>query len=64
VETTNKIGWSPLNLAAFQGHVDVVQELLKHNANVETTNNNGWTPLRSAAYNGHVKSQDLVVSEK
>jgi ankyrin repeat protein len=46
--------WIPLNSAADDGHVEVVRELLKHDAKVKSANNSGWTPLKTAATKGHL----------
>uniref|UniRef100_A0A3Q3S9L2 Oxysterol-binding protein n=1 Tax=Mastacembelus armatus TaxID=205130 RepID=A0A3Q3S9L2_9TELE len=45
-------GWTPLHLACYFGHSDVVEELLKAGADVNLQNNMGDTPLHSAAYTG------------
>jgi ankyrin repeat protein len=43
-------GWTPLHLAAFFGHANVVELLLAHDADVDarSRNANGNTPLHSA----------------
>ncbi|XP_068599239.1 oxysterol-binding protein-related protein 1 [Brachionichthys hirsutus] len=45
-------GWSPLHLACYFGHKDVVEELLKAGADVNLPNNIGDTPLHKAAFTG------------
>lgn len=46
------IGWTPLHLATYFGHRDVVEYLLARNANVNAINENGDTPLHKAAFIG------------
>ncbi|XP_053186704.1 oxysterol-binding protein-related protein 1-like [Scomber japonicus] len=45
-------GWTPLHLACYFGHKDVVEELLKAGADVNVQNNMGDTPLHKSAYTG------------
>uniref|UniRef100_A0A3Q2Y6S4 Oxysterol-binding protein n=1 Tax=Hippocampus comes TaxID=109280 RepID=A0A3Q2Y6S4_HIPCM len=45
-------GWTPLHLASYFGHTDVVDELLKAGADVNLPNNVGDTPLHKAAFTG------------
>lgn len=46
------IGWTPLLLATYFGHRDVVELLLARNADVNIVNINGDTALHKAAYIG------------
>ena len=56
LEERDGCGDTALNMAAFKGQVDVVNELvLGRQANVNTTDERKWTPLISAAYGGHVE---------
>ena len=48
-------GWTPLNSAALNGHLEVVAALIAANAEINTPNNNGWTPLNVAALSGHLE---------
>ena len=44
---------TPLHLACWYGHFDVVQYLLtSHDANLEATDSDGWTPLHFACDEG------------
>lgn len=52
-------GLTPIILAAFGGHKDVVRELISRGANVSAVTDTGITPLWVAAYAGH----DDVVAE-
>ncbi|XP_060679894.1 oxysterol-binding protein-related protein 1 isoform X1 [Hemiscyllium ocellatum] len=48
----SNFGWTPLHLACYFGHRDVVEELLKANADVNVANDVGDTPLHRAAFTG------------
>ncbi|KAM6948733.1 oxysterol-binding protein-related protein 1-like [Aplochiton taeniatus] len=45
-------GWTPLHLASYFGHQEIVQELLKAGADANVQNNMGDTPLHKAAFAG------------
>ncbi|XP_041647453.1 oxysterol-binding protein-related protein 1 isoform X2 [Cheilinus undulatus] len=48
----SNLGWTPLHLACYFGHKNVVEELLKAGADVNLPNNIGDTPLHKAAFTG------------
>ncbi|XP_056131921.1 oxysterol-binding protein-related protein 1 isoform X2 [Lampris incognitus] len=51
-KSKSNLGWTPLHLACYFGHKDVVEELLKAGAEVNLPNNMGDTPLHKAAFTG------------
>ena len=54
INLKNGDGYTPLNLAARGGHLDVLIFLLEHGAShTETTHHEGWTALHSVAAMGH-----------
>lgn len=51
---------SPLMIAAFKGHKDLVRKLIARDAHVAKT---GWTPLHYAATAGHVEIIEILLEE-
>ena len=47
---------TPLHRAAWSGRTDVVQVLIKHNANINAVDCGGDTPLHDAAMRNHYNS--------
>ncbi|MGC2049553.1 MAG: ankyrin repeat domain-containing protein [Gallionella sp.] len=60
-EITNERGWTPLMLAAFNGHDDVIKVLIKHRANVHASDLLGNTALHWAADSGQTSSTKLLI---
>jgi uncharacterized protein len=56
-------GWTPLHLAAFFGHVKIVELLLAHGADVSarSTNSNGNTPLHASLASNHKFVAGLLI---
>ena len=57
-ETRSLYFWSPLHVATVDGHLDVVDTLVRAGAQVNMPDWDQWTPLHYAAYQGfpkHVK---------
>jgi len=50
---TNATGDSLLMLAAYHGHADTVELLIRHGADANTANDRGQTPLAGAAFKGY-----------
>lgn len=61
-----KIEWrsakdeSPLMMAAFKGHTEMVRKLVARDADVNKT---GWTPLHYAATKGHLEIMQILLDE-
>ncbi len=55
-----KNGESPLFTACAGGHVEIVERLLAHGANVDQARADGTTPFRAAKDNGHEKVMELL----
>lgn len=49
----SNLGWTPLHLATYFGHLDVANLLLTHGADGNIPNDAGDTPLHKAAFIGH-----------
>ncbi|XP_063913968.1 uncharacterized protein LOC135130498 isoform X2 [Zophobas morio] len=54
-------GSTPLIIASRQGHVTIVEYLVKCGAEVNRPNKCGWTPLHAASLEGHEKIVDCLV---
>ena len=46
-------GWTPLCVAAHDGHLPVVSLLIQHGAVLDTVDTDGYTPLFRAEENNH-----------
>ncbi len=55
-------GWTPLYLAAANGHKDVVELLLANHAEVNAKDRDGRTPLHAAATFGHKDVVELLLA--
>ena len=56
-------GWTPVKLACYMGHLEVVKLLLDQGANLSTTNNSGRTPLYSACTKGHLEIVKILLDQ-
>jgi ankyrin repeat protein len=54
-------GHTPLNVAAGQGHVDMVRLLLERGADIEARNGKGLTPLHMALLSTHEEVVDVLL---
>lgn len=57
-KSKSNLGWSPLHLATYFGHKDVMEILLHRDADIDAINDNGDTPLHKAAFIGR---EDIVM---
>jgi ankyrin repeat protein len=55
---------TPLHIASFYGHPDVVEFLLANKSDVNAKNRYHWRPLHSAALNGHKDVVELLLVNK
>ncbi|XP_043546920.1 serine/threonine-protein phosphatase 6 regulatory ankyrin repeat subunit A-like, partial [Chiloscyllium plagiosum] len=62
VNSTDGKGRTPLHAAAFTDHVECLQLLLSHNAQVNTADLTGKTPIMMAAENGQTNAVEVLVS--
>lgn len=54
VNLRDSAGNSPLMLAAYHGHADLVRELAARGADVDLTNDRGQSPLAGVAFKGYL----------
>lgn len=54
-------GYTPLHLAAKEGHIETVKALLEHGAQVNAQNLYGWTPLHVAAVRNYTDITRLLL---
>ncbi|XP_030061393.1 serine/threonine-protein phosphatase 6 regulatory ankyrin repeat subunit A [Microcaecilia unicolor] len=62
VNSIDSKGRTPLHAAAFTDHVECLQLLLSHNAQVNAIDSFGKTPLMMAAENGQTNAVEVLVS--
>uniref|UniRef100_A0A671LEK8 Serine/threonine-protein phosphatase 6 regulatory ankyrin repeat subunit A-like n=1 Tax=Sinocyclocheilus anshuiensis TaxID=1608454 RepID=A0A671LEK8_9TELE len=62
VNSTDSKNRTPLHAAAFTDHVECLQLLLSHNAQVNCVDAGGKTPLMMAAENGQTNAVEVLVS--
>ena len=54
----------PLHLACANGHIDAIELLLTHGANIDAIDKNGWSPLHHAADNDHYDACKYLLNMK
>jgi len=60
----NFYGWPPLAYAAFNGHAQIAEYLLKRGAEINATTENGSTALFFAARYGHLEVVKLLLNHE
>jgi ankyrin repeat protein len=65
INALTRDGWSPLHLAAFFGHKNVVECLLRHGARTDSTSNNPTAncPLHAAVVTGRTEIVEVLLRE-
>ena len=61
LDTANDYGWTPINVAADGGHLEVVRLLVEKGADMTIAHSAGWTPIHSAAAGGYDDVVKLLV---
>jgi ankyrin repeat protein len=61
VNKRNASGETHLHVAAIKGDLDLVQDLIQHNAEVNTKDHAGWTPLHEACNHGFLEIARILL---
>lgn len=61
IEERNKMGLTALAGAAFRGHTEILEQLLKAKANPNAANGSGQTPLMFAALGGKSRAVEILL---
>ncbi|KAK4533128.1 hypothetical protein CCYA_CCYA15G3985 [Cyanidiococcus yangmingshanensis] len=61
VNCRTAIGWTPLFIAAWNGHEEVCQLLLAAGADPRARDNNEWTPIMAAVTRNHIAVVRLLI---
>ena len=63
VNSRDNEGRTPMHCAARNGHLKVIQCLIKNGANINANDTDGWTPLRLAKFKGKIKVAEFLKSK-
>lgn len=62
IEVKDCLGQTPLHLASLIGHVNLIERLLRHGANVEAHDRFGDLPITNAVDEGHLECVKLLLN--
>ena len=62
LEIGNYLSYTPLHIATFYGHIDIIKYLVECGADIETKDNDGNTPLYSSSYKGRLDVVKYLIS--
>jgi ankyrin repeat protein len=63
VNAKDKLGETPLHIAAVRGYNEITSLLIAEGAYVNTRNKRGLTPLHAAAWSGHKETVALLIAK-
>ena len=63
IHLCNNHGNSPLDFAAWYGHLDTVKYLISKRAAMDTQDDDGDTALHDAALGGHARVVDFLLQD-
>ena len=58
-----KYGQTPLMLASKHGHLEILNELIDHGADIDDTNIDGYSAIIIATENGHTKIVEQLIKK-
>ena len=64
VHAQDKEKWTPLHIAAGNGHTEVVELLLEKGADINAKDEYGGTPLHYAALKGQTEVAEFLLEKK
>ncbi|XP_076323123.1 uncharacterized protein LOC143232022 isoform X2 [Tachypleus tridentatus] len=63
IETVDERGWTPIHLAAANGHVDIIKFLAQEGAHLAALDPSGYTAIHLAAMNGHASCIEILLNQ-
>lgn len=62
-DLVGKSSWTPLHLAVFKNHIDIVKYLIDHGkANINAKDDEGWNPLLMAVSNSNIELVKYLIN--
>jgi ankyrin repeat protein len=60
LDQIDDLGWTPLHVACFNGHIQVTELLLRRGANANSVSKHGWSPIQIAAEVGQAETVKML----